>query len=86
MLKNPVSRAEYLLKAAGFETLCHDPSFLESVMMWNERLEHGDDLKPELLDQEKILFHELESCFKDKDYEKVRVALYQLTYVQKLLK
>ena|SRR5436190_7747276 len=88
VLKNPLSRAEYLLKAEGFEALSHDPSFLGTVMAWNERREQGEDLKlkAELLEKERILFHELEEGFKTKDYEQVRLALYQLTYVQKLLK
>ncbi|MBA3812955.1 MAG: Fe-S protein assembly co-chaperone HscB [Alphaproteobacteria bacterium] len=86
MLKNPCLRAEYLLKDMGLETLSHEPSFLGTVMEWNERLERGEDLKPELLDQEKILCGELEKSFDAKNYEKVRVALYQLIYVQKLLK
>lgn len=86
VLKNPLSRAEYLLKAAGHEVLSHDSSFLGTVIAWNERFEQGEDLRLELLDQEKFLFHELEKGFEGKDYEKVRVVLYQLTYVQKLLK
>jgi molecular chaperone HscB len=86
MLKNPLNRAEYLLKAAGFEMLSHEPSFLGTVMEWNERLEQGEDLNAELLSQEKTLFHALEGHFARKDYEKIRTVLYQLTYVQKLLK
>lgn len=86
ILKNPLLRAEYLLKTEGLEMLSHDPSFLGTVMIWNERLENGEDLKPELLDEERNLFNALENSFETKDYEKARLALYQLTYVQKLLK
>lgn len=86
ILKNPLQRAEYLLKAAGVDPLSNDPSFLGQVMEWNERLENGEDLTSDLLDTEKILFNELEHGFAIQDYEKVRVCLYQLTYVQKLLK
>jgi len=86
MLKNPLLRAEYLLKAEGFEALSHDPSVLEIVMDWNERREKGEDLYTELLEQEIILFNVLEDHFKAEEYEKVRRVLYQLTYIQKLLK
>ena len=86
ILKNPLLRAEYLMKSAGIEPLSNDPSFLGQVMEWNERLENGEDLRAELLTQERILFNELEDGFSIQDYEKVRVCLYQLTYVQKLLK
>ena len=55
-------------------------------MVWNERCENGEDLTPELLNQETILFNDLKNAFTVKDYEKARIALYQLTYVQKLLK
>lgn len=86
LLKNPLLRAEYLLKAAEVEPLSNDPSFLGQVMEWNERLEKGEDLTSELLDKEKFLFNELGRTLTLKDYEKVRAALYQLTYIQKLLK
>jgi molecular chaperone HscB len=86
ILKNPLLRAEYLLKSAGVELLSNDPSFLGKVMEWNERLTRGEDLKPELREKEKILFDDLENGFALKDYEMARITLYQLTYVQKLLK
>ena len=86
LLKNPLFRAEYLLKSTGVEPLSNDPSFLGRVMEWNERLENGEDLKPEFLDQETVLLKELENGFAIQDHENVRVSLYQLTYVQKLLK
>ena len=84
-LKNPLQRAAYLLKDVGIEALSHDPTFLGQVMIWNERLENGEDLKPELYEEEKTLVKELEIAFGVKDYEKARAALYQLNYVQKLL-
>jgi len=86
ILKNPLQRAEYLLKSAGVDSLSHDPSFLGEVMTWTERLQNGKDLKPELLDKEEFLFNELENGLRDKDYEKARVAFYRLTYVCKLLR
>ncbi len=86
ILKNPLLRAEYLLKSAGVETLSTDPSFLGQVMEWNERREQGEDLTADLLHEEDVLFNDLENAFAIQNYEKARVALYQLTYVQKLLK
>jgi molecular chaperone HscB len=86
MLKNPLLRAEYLLKAAGLEPLSHDPSFLNIVMEWNERRERGEDLTLGLLDQKKILMKALEDSFADRDYEKARSVFYKLTYIQKLLR
>lgn len=86
ILKNPLLRAEYLLKSAGVETLSTDPSFLGQVMEWNERREQGEDLTTDLLHEEEVLFNALENAFILNDYEKARLALYQLTYVQKLLK
>lgn len=86
ILKDPLLRAEYLLKTAGIDPLSNDPAFLEQVMEWNERLAHGEDLKADLLYEKKNLLNELEDAFFLNDYEKARIALYQLTYVQKLLK
>jgi molecular chaperone HscB len=85
-LKNPLLRAEYLLKTAGVEPLSENPDFLGQVMEWNERFVQGEYLKPELEQKEKFLFDELEKAFHLKDNEAARRALYQLTYVQKLLK
>jgi molecular chaperone HscB len=85
-LKNPLLRAEYLLREEGIDTLADDPSFLGKVMTWNERLESEEDLKPELLHEETQCLRNLEKSFILKDYEKARTALYQLTYIQKLLK
>lgn len=86
LLKNPLARAEYLLREAGVEPLLSDSSFLGQVIAWNERLENGEDLKAELLQEEKNSLQKLEEAFTLKDYEKANVALYRLTYVQKLLK
>lgn len=86
LLKNPLKRAESLLRDAGVEILSNDASFLGQVMTWNENLEKGQDLKPELHAEEKMLLKELETAFTVKDYEKARIAVYRLTYVQKLLK
>lgn len=85
-LKNPLTRAEYLLKEAGYEPLSHDPSFLGTVMAWNEQLDEGEDLTEELSLKQRVLFQELEDCFAVQDFEKIRSVLYQLTYMEKLLK
>lgn len=86
ILKNPLLRAEYLLEEAGIEKLAHDPSFLGKVMTWNERLERGEELTSEFRDEEVILLKTLDKAFSDKDYEKARMAVYSLTYVQQLIK
>lgn len=86
VLKNPLLRAEYLLKEAEVPLLSSDPTFLAHVMMWNERTENGEDLEAELLQMEQCLLVALGRAFKEQDYEKAQSAHYQLTYVQKLLK
>lgn len=86
LLKNPLERAEYLLKEAGIDTVATDPSFLEKVMLWNERLEKGEDVTRELLQEEKKGLQELEKAFTLKDYEKARSTFYQLNYSKNLLK
>ncbi len=86
LLKNPLQRAAFLLKAKGVEPLSHDSLFLEEVMVWNERLDAGENLKTELYGKEEALFKDLEEAFKKENDEKARVALYRLTYVQKMLK
>jgi molecular chaperone HscB len=85
LLKDPLQRAAFLLKAAGVAPLSHDPLFLGEVMIWNERLEVGEDIEPELLHEKDNLFNGLETAFEEKNYEMVRQALYRLTYVHKLL-
>jgi molecular chaperone HscB len=86
ILKDPLQRAAFLLKARGVEPLSHDPLFLGEVMVWNERLEAGEDLSLELRHEEEQLFQRLEKAFGEKDDEGARVSLYRLTYVRKLLK
>lgn len=86
LLKDPLQRAMILIMAKGLEPLSHDPAFLSEVMVWNERLESGEDLRPELSHQEENYFKDLEDAFEKSDYEAARVAHYRLTYVKKLLK
>jgi molecular chaperone HscB len=85
-LKNPLSRAACLLKEVGIEPLRTDPAFLGEVMMWNERAETGEDIQPELMDKEHFLWGELETAFKAEDYEQARTTVYQLKYLEKLLR
>lgn len=85
-LKNPLLRAEYLLKEAGVEPLTTDPAFLGQVMLWNERTEADEDIGSELRDKERFLLEELGTAFEKKDYEKACTSIYQLKYVNKLLK
>ncbi len=86
LLKDPLQRAGYLLKAASIHPLSHDPETLTKVMDWNERLEEGDNVSQELAKEEDFLFNELEDAFKSNEYEKANIALYRITYVKKLLK
>lgn len=86
LLKDPLQRALFLMKGAGIEPLSHDPTFLSEVMIWNERLENGENLKLELHHEKEILFKDLEVAFEKNDYERARATHYRLTYVQKLLK
>jgi len=85
-LKDPLWRAEWLLKEAGVEPLSHDPIFLTDVMAWRERLEAEEDIREELLEIEKGLFKNIEEAFEKKDYAMANTILYRLTYVRKLLK
>ncbi len=86
LLKDPLQRATFLLKGRGVEPLSQDPLFLGEVMVWNERLEAGEDLSLELKQKEERLFKELEDAFEEENDERARVSLYRLTYVRKLLK
>ena len=86
LLKDPLQRAAFLLKAAGVELLSHDAAFLSQVMDWNERLEGGEDLGSELNQKQETFDKALEEAFDAQDYEKARVAHYRLTYVKKMLK
>lgn len=86
LLKDPLQRAVILIEAKGLKPLSHDPTFLSEVIVWNERLESGEDLKSELSHKEEGFFEDLEDAFEKNDYEKARIAHYQLTYVKKFLK
>lgn len=86
LLKDPLQRASFLLKDKNIELLSHDAETLGKVMMWNERFESGEDLTTELATENEALFKNVEEGFESGDFEKVRVALYLQTYIQKLLK
>jgi molecular chaperone HscB len=86
LLKDPLKRAAYLVESAGFELLSHDGETLSRVMGWNEKIEAGETLINELEAEASSLLLNIENGFEDKDYEKVRLSLYRMTYVQKLLK
>lgn len=86
LLKDPLLRAEYLLKQAGIELYSNDPIFLEQIMAWNESLSQGENLRQELKMKEKQLLDTLEGAFAFKEYEKASHALYQLAYIKKLLR
>jgi len=85
ILKDPVQRAFTLLKDAGIKPLAHDPVFLGEVLNWNERLEAGEDLREEIVKISDDLIINLTEAFQEKDFNKVRVTLYRLTYVRNLL-
>lgn len=85
ILKDPLLRAEYLIKTAGVDTRSNDPDFLEQVMEWNERLARGEDLQPDLTVKEAELLTGLEKAFSLHDHAMASDVLYQLTYIQKLL-
>jgi len=85
-LKDPLKRAEFLLKEVGINPLSHDPIVLEEVMGWREQVAAGKPIKQELIKTENTLSRELEGAFEKKDHEAVRRILYRLTYIQKLLK
>lgn len=85
ILKDPLQRALSLLKSEGIDLLDHNSETLTKVMMWRERLEAGEDLVQELKHEESILMKDLETGFETKNYEKVKLTHYQLTYVQKML-
>jgi len=55
-------------------------------MEWQEQREDGIDIDEELRQTNKILFETLERAFKEKDYETAGQALYQLQYLQKMVK
>lgn len=86
LLKNPIERAEFILKAAGLDLLNPDTEILLQVMNWNERFESGENVKPELRQEEEKLIKDLERAFEVKAYRKARFILCRLIYVQKILK
>ncbi len=86
LLKDPLGRAEYLLKVKNIDLIAHDAPTLGKAMMWNERLVEGEDLSAELQQEQKNLSQEIIDGFECEDFEKVRLALYRQTYVMKLLK
>lgn len=86
LLKDPIERALFLLKERNVEPLTHDAETLHKVMEWNERFEAGEDLSRELLEEKNILVKEIKEGFRVQDLERVRIALYLQTYVQKLLR
>lgn len=85
ILKDPINRGMFLLKSAGEKPLSHDPVYLGEVMLWNEKLEEGEDIKKELHHEEKDLLESLTNAFQETDYKKAKIALYRLTYVRNLL-
>ena len=85
LLKDPLKRATFLLQAAGVELLQHHPQILAQTLEWRERVEAGEDLRPELNQLEGDLLEDMKKGFQTKDFEKVRECLYGLTYVQKIL-
>lgn len=86
LLKNPLQRAEWILKAEGLDLLNPDAETLLQVMNWNERFESGENVKPELCQEEEKLFKDLEMAFEEQAYTKARFVLCRLIYVQKVLK
>lgn len=86
ILKDPVQRALILLEMNGIKPLKHEPETLMLVMEWNEKVDRGEDVLPELNQMQQELFTDIETGFSEDDFEKVRKSLYRLTYVSKLLR
>lgn len=86
LLKNPLDRATYLLKARGVSLLTHDPEFLPKVIEWHERTEAGEDMTSELAHEEAALLQELTQALEHHQDERATKALYRLNYVQKVRK
>jgi len=86
LLKDPLKRAELLLKEANRDLFSHDPLFLEEVMQWREKAAAKEDISHELLTTQKTLFNILDTTLQQKEYGEAEKALYQLTYVNKFLK
>lgn len=86
MLKDPIERARVLLKEEGVDLLSHHSETLAKVVEWNDRIEDAENLVKELEHEEEKLLKDLAEGIEQEAYEKARVALYQLTFVRKLLK
>jgi molecular chaperone HscB len=86
ILKDPLKRAEYLLEAAGFEPLTHDPHILAEMLEWRERQESGEDISPSLSKEEARLMKALHEAFEEKKYPLIQRIIYHLKYIQKMLK
>jgi len=86
ILKDPLRRAEFLLKETNRELFSHDPLFLEELMHWKEQVAAQEDIRDDLFRTQKNLFNTLETSFKQKEYGEAEKVLYQLTYVHKFLK
>jgi molecular chaperone HscB len=85
-LKDPLKRAEYLLLDAGFEPLSHDPHILAEMMEWRERQESGEDISNSLSKEETQLMKTLHEAFEEKKYPLIQSIIYNLKYIQKMLK
>lgn len=85
LLKDPLKRATFLLQVLGVEPLSHHPKILAQTLIWRERGEAGEDLRPELTELEEELLGDMEKGFQTKNYGKVQECLYSLTYVHKIL-
>lgn len=86
ILKDPLRRAELLLKETNKELFSHDPLFLEELMQWKEKVAAQEDIRDDLLRTQQNLFNTLETAFKHHAYAEAEKSLYQLTYVHKFLK
>ncbi|EKE09924.1 MAG: hypothetical protein ACD_16C00100G0086 [uncultured bacterium] len=84
LLKNPLTRAAFLLEDRGVSLLAYDLKFLHKVIEWHERHKEGENITLELVHEEEKLYGELERGLEKYDHEKARKALYRLNYVQKV--
>lgn len=85
ILKDPLLRATFLLESKGIQPLSNDSLFLLQAMAWNERQEAGEDLNEELKCAEELFLKDLGVAFEHRNYEKARISLYKLTYLQKVM-
>lgn len=82
-LKNPLTRAEYLV--GGEQEDLPDPDFLEKIMVWKEKKEAGTLDLEEVKAAERHLFQEIEQAFRDNKLETVKALLPELRYVTSVL-